>query len=176
MLGALPEVLQRVQELERICELEQPMFDAAWAAVQKVLDEQFAYSCGEYGLQRWEKLLKIVPRQEADTDERVRAVLFRLNEQLPFTMQKMAQLLDLVAPEGGYELQLKREERELLVKVSLQCKPVERLIREVLERAVPANILWSLYWEYNRQRALVGYTHAELAQKTHYQIREEVFD
>lgn len=176
MLGALPEVLQRVQELERICELEQPMFDAAWAAVQKVLDEQFAYSCGEYGLQRWEKLLKIVPRQEADTDERVRAVLFRLNEQLPFTMQKMAQLLDLVAPEGGYELQLKREERELLVKVSLQCKPVERLIREVLERAVPANILWSLYWEYNRHGALVGYIHAELAQKTHYQIREEVFD
>lgn len=176
MLGALPEVLQRVQEFERICEIEQPMFDAAWAAVQKVLDEQFAYSCGEYGLQRWEKLLQIVPRQEADADERVRAVLFRLNEQLPFTMKKMAQLLDLVAPEGGYELQLKREERELQVKVALQCKPVERLIREVLERAVPANILWSLYWEYNKQGAVAAYTHAELAEKTHYQIREEVFD
>lgn len=176
MKEALPEVLRRVQELERICEIEQPMFDAAWAAVQKVLDEQFAYSCGEHGLQRWEKLLKIVPRQDAETDERVRAVLFRLNEQLPFTMQKMAQLLDLVAPEGGYELHLKQGERELQVKVALQCKPVERLIREVLERAVPANILWSLYWEYNKNNTLAAYTHAALAEKTHYQIREEVFD
>lgn len=174
LISALPEVLQRVRELAKICELEQRPFDEAWLAVQRVLAEMYVYSCGEVGIERWEKLLKIVPREEAGQDERVRAILFRLNEQLPFTSGRLRQLLDLVAPEDGYQLEMNADEYELVVRVALYCKSVERLIVEVLERTLPANISWELYWEYNRHWQLGEYTHAELARWTHYQLREEV--
>lgn len=170
----MPDVLQRINEFKRVCELEQPEFDAAWQAVQQVLDEQFAYSCGEVGMARREKLLGIVPRSTADKDERVRAILFRLNEQLPFTVGKLQTLLDLVSPTGQYKLVPDYDNRELAVEASLYCKPVERLLREVLERTLPANILWDLYWEYNNHELLATMTHEELAARTHYQLREEV--
>lgn len=174
LIAALPEVLQRVRELAEICELEQGAFDGAWQAVQSVLAEMCVYSCGEVGIERWEKLLKIVPREEVGQDERVRAILFRLNEQLPFTTGRLCQLLDLVAPENGYQLEMNENEYELVVRVSLYCKAVERLIVEVLERTLPANISWELYWEYNRHWQLGEYKHSELAALTHYQMREEV--
>lgn len=175
LLDALPDVLQRVRDLARVCDLEQSSFDAAWLAVEQVLAEQFAAKCSDYGLKRWEKLLKITPRQGAEQDERMRTVLFRLNEQLPFTLSKLETLLDLVAPTDGYSIELDYAAREMVVQVSLVCKPVARLISEVLMRTVPANILWELYWDYNKHCQMAARTHGALAAKTHYQIREEVF-
>lgn len=176
MLQALPPMLQRVQELEKICALEQPMFDEAWAAVARILGEQFVLSASEVGLARCEEMLKIAPVSGADTEERRRAILFRLNEQLPFTLKKLDNLLALVSPAGEYRLAVDNEQRELAVHLSLYCKPVARLIKEVLERTVPANILWEILWQYNTHAMLAAYTHAELAEKSHYEIREEVFE
>ncbi len=174
LIDALPPVLQRIKDLERICEIEQPFFDAAWQAVDRSLQEQFVLACGEYGLSRWEKLLGISCRADADTNERLRAILFRLNEQLPFTYTKLKSLLALVSPEGEYSIELDREQMRLAVNVSLYCKPVERLIIAVLEKTLPANILWELVWSYNYYRQVAVYTHGALAEKTHYEIREEV--
>ena len=106
LLAALPPVLQQIKELAEICELERPHFAEAWVKTQQILDEQYPHICGEYGLQRWEKMLGIVPSAEADLDKRRRAVLLLLNEQLPFTMVRLRELLARVAPEGGYEVEL----------------------------------------------------------------------
>lgn len=176
LVGYLPSVLAEVHELEKICNLEQPLFDEAWQAVDNVLSEQFATTCGEYGLARWENLLKITPSEGSDTEERLRAVLFRLNEQLPFTIRKLEMLLGLVSPAGGCNVEMDYDERRLDVWLSLYCRPMERLIREVLERALPANILCVVHWNYNTHAMAAVYTHAELADMTHYAIREEVFE
>lgn len=174
LIEVMPQNLQQVREFGKICELEQPLFDDAWAALDKVKAEQFVYACSEYGLERREKLLKIIPRQEADREERIRAVLFRLNEQLPFTKAKVAELLETVSDEDGCEMLLDYDSQELQVLVDLHYKEAERLIREVLDRTLPAAILWDILLDYNKYGDLAVYTHEQLAEKTHYQIREEV--
>lgn len=176
LVGYLPPLLADVRELAKICALEQPLFDTAKEDLANVQREQFAVICGEYGLSRWEAMLKITPREGADEEERTRAVLFRLNEQLPFTLQKLEMLLGLVSPENSCELALDYDERRLDVGLSLYCKPVERLITEVLHRTLPANILCVLQWKYNTHTIVGGYTHEELAERTYYAIREEVFE
>lgn len=176
MARHLPPVLADVRELEKICNLEQPLFEEANVDLAKVAAEQFVLTCGEYGLARWEEMLKITPRDGADEDERMSAVLFRLNEQLPFTLRKLEMLLGLVSPKDSCTLSMDYAERRLDVGLSLYCKPVERLITEVLNRTLPANILCVKQWNYNTHAIAAGYKHGELAEKTHYGIREEVFE
>lgn len=174
MLAKLPPLLQRVNELGKICAIEQPFFVRLADDVQRVLAEQYPLLCGDYGFSRWEKLLGILPARAAGDEERLRAILFRLNEQLPFTYAKLKELIALVSPAGEYSIEFLAEEKRLVVKVSLVCKRSEQLLCEVLSRTLPANILWELQWYYNTHGKLIGYTHSELAELTHYKIKEEV--
>lgn len=174
LLTALPPVLQRVHELARICELEQPEFDRAWAGADQILQEQFLLLCGEYGLNRWEQLLGILPNQSASAGERVKSILFQLNAQAPFTYAKLKEMIALISPSGEYSMELLYDELRLEFKLSLFCKSIERLLTEVLRQTLPANIEWRLDWYYNTHEKAAAYTHGELAARTHYQIREEV--
>ena len=176
LLAALPPVLQQIKELSAICDLEQPHFAEAWVKTQQVLDEQYPHICGEYGLQRWEKMLGIVPSADADLDDRRTAVLLMLNEQLPFTLARLRELLARVAPEGGYEVELLPEEYLLRLRLDLAEKDYLRVLRQVLERTLPANMLLELVLLFNSYGALAAYTHGQLAARQHKTIREEVME
>lgn len=172
----LPPVLQRVNELGRVSRLEQPEFDRARAAHEQVLQEMFPYICTEYGLERWEKMLGVSPGA-ADTErQRRQVVLLRLSEQLPFTMRRLAEMLALVAPEEQYYIELVPAEYLLRVRVSLIGKSYFRVLQDVLERTLPANLLLDLDLLYNRYGYLVGMTHGELGSLRHHDLREEVID
>ena len=176
LLTALPPVLQQIKELAAICDLEQPHFAGVWPKIQQVLDEQYPQICGEYGLQRWEKMLGLVPSSNADLNERRQAVLLMLNEQLPFTLARLRELLARVAPNGGYELELLPEEYLLRLRLNLAEKSYLRVLRQVLERTLPANMLLELELLYNSHGQLAAYTHGQLAAWQHKTIREEVME
>ncbi len=172
----LPPVLQRVRELERVSLLEQPEFDRARAAHEQVLQELFPYICTEYGLSRWEKMLGVSPGANDSVERRRQVVLLRLSEQLPFTMRRLADILARVAPEGQYYIELHPAEYLLRVRLSLIGKSYFRVLQDVLDRTLPANLLLDLDLLYNRYGYLVGMTHGELAGLRHHDLREEVIN
>ncbi len=176
LLMALPPILRQIEELAVICDLEQPHFAEAWVKTQQVLDEQYPYICGEYGLQRWEKMLGLVPSVDAELNKRRRAVLLMLNEQLPFTLARLRELLARVAPNGGYEVELLPEEYLLRLRLDLAEKDYLRVLRQVLERTLPANMLLDLVLLFNSYGKLAAYTHGQLAARQHKTIREEVME
>ncbi len=170
----LPPSLQRIDGLGRVCGLEQAAFDRARAAHERVLQEMFPYICTTYGLSRWEKMLGVSPGV-ADSEERRRqVVLLRLAEQLPFTMRRLADIMARVAPEEQYYLELHPAEYLLRVRLSLIGKSYFRVLQDVLERTLPANLLLDLDLLYNRYGYLVGMTHGELSSLRHHDLREEV--
>lgn len=170
----LPPVLQRVRELGRICALEQPEFTAAAAACEKVCGELFPYICTAYGLERWEKMLAIVPAATDTVEQRRQLVLLRLSEQLPFTLRRLEEMLARVAPKEQYYLELLPGEYTLKVRISLIGKSYLRVLRDVLERVLPANIRLDMDLLYNRYGYLTDRTHGELAARRHSELREEV--
>ena len=171
--AALPPTLQGIRELMRICRIEQPEFAAVWPDIERVLAEQYPLICSEYGLSRWEKLLGLLPGNNAGKEERLQAIFFRLNEQLPFTFARLRQLIALIVPENEYSIEFFDEEKRFVIRLSLYCKKVERLLSDLLRRTLPANILWELAWFYNKHLFLQRYTYGELSSFTHYYIREE---
>ncbi|MBQ3179976.1 MAG: DUF2313 domain-containing protein [Firmicutes bacterium] len=172
----LPPVLQRVQELMRICEIEQQVLTAAETAMEQVLLEQFAAEAGEYGIARWEKMLGIVPPAGVPAAERRRIVQLRLGEQLPFTWQRLREMLSAVVSEDEYLLELIPGEYRLKVRLALSGKGSLNEVAAVLRRVLPANILLDMALLYNTHGIVQGKTHGELAALTHREIREEVFE
>lgn len=61
LLEYLPPVLQEVREFQAITKVEQPEINAAWDALDTVLNDQFLETATEEGVARWEKELSILP-------------------------------------------------------------------------------------------------------------------
>lgn len=172
----LPPVALQIQDVARILALEQPYMALAWQHVEQVLLEQLIMQAGEYGIGRWEKLLQLCGRESLQLEERRRAVLLRLNEQLPFTMARLRELLAVSLPEGEYLLTLDPAAYTLHVFLELSAKNCAPALRELLQRVVPANLRLDLQLLYNTYGRIKGYTHRQLAALRHWEIREEVLN
>lgn len=172
----LPQVLRRIREMMRICEIEQSVCDRLAEDMEQALLEQYVSRAGAGGIERWEKLLGIVPPKDAAVAERRRVVQLRLSEQLPFTLPRLREMLSGVVSEDEYILELMPDEYCLRVRLALSGKGSLNEIKEVLRRVVPANILLDMMLLYNTHGIVGGKTHGELAALSHREIREEVFD
>lgn len=170
----LPPVALQIRDVAQVLDVEQPFLATAWQNVERALLELLIMQAGEYGISRWERLLQIDGRQSLSLSERRRAVLLRLNEQLPFTISRLRQLLAANVPEGEYVLTLDPAAYTLHVYLELTSKACAPALRELLRRVVPANLQLDLQLLFNTHGKLAGYRHQDLAERTHWAIREEV--
>lgn len=168
----LPFVIRNYAEFQAITESEQPEFERAWAYTDDLLDNQFVATAGEMGLSRWEQILGITPKGTDTLDNRRFAILARLNEQLPFTLRRLQELLEVLCGEGGCTVAI--TDYTLTTKVSLASKGHFTAVGELLERVTPQNLILRLVQLYNTHGELGRFTHGELAGFTHIQLREEV--
>ena len=86
LIHYLPYAVRDFAEFKGIAVGEQPEFELAWSLVDGLLDNQFVYTAGAYGLSRWESMLEIVPKATDTLEERRFRILVRLGELLPYTM------------------------------------------------------------------------------------------
>lgn len=61
LIDYLPPVLQRVFDIIAITDAQQPLYEDAWAALQRVMDNQFLSTADEAGVSVWERELNVTP-------------------------------------------------------------------------------------------------------------------
>ena len=83
LINYLPAILQSVREFKAIMESEQPELNALWDALDTALTDQYLLEAGEYGISRWEEILKIIPVPGGTLDERRFRIYTMLNNRLP---------------------------------------------------------------------------------------------
>ena len=163
----LPEVFHETKELAVLVdEAEQPESDNLWGLLGLLWKEQFIETAEGEALSRWEKMmgLPVAPT----IDERRDAILARLREPPAFTMNVFEPMLEELCGAGQYVFEMDYERYELTV-VLVPGGPMEAL-KAFLTRRLPANISISYYV---RHLKLEEYTHEQLGERTHKQIREE---
>jgi hypothetical protein len=85
---------------------EQPELELLWAAHDKTLSDQFLLTATDYGIKRWERMLKIYPKDTDGLEMRRARVLAMLRLKLPFTIRWLrAWLTELCGPDN-YRLEL----------------------------------------------------------------------
>ncbi|AEY67901.1 hypothetical protein Clo1100_3787 [Clostridium sp. BNL1100] len=175
ILNYLPEFLQDFREFQALAASENPEIRALWGRLDNVMKEQFINDSTENGVKRWEAILKINPKGSDSLEVRKFRILTRLNEKLPYTYKKLAQQLETLCGDSGYSLDLRNYEYKLVVRVALTAKSMLAEVEKLLKRIVPVNMYIDLSLLYKQNSALGSYTHVQLREYKHEQLRSEVF-
>lgn len=170
----LPPVLARVRELDAAAAAQSPALQSAGEAVRNLFDEQFLPSANDMGLARWEKLLGILPGAADSPEQRRFRILSRINEQLPFSLRRLEQMLEALTGAGGYTITLDENTYTLGICLTLAVKRMLAETRTLLARVVPANMVTNVTLRYNTHRMLAERTHSGVQVYSHYAMKEEV--
>jgi hypothetical protein len=174
LIGYLPEVIKKIREYQALMYGEQPEIFDLFIGIDTALNNQFIITATEYGVERWEKILGIVPKATFTLDERKFTILAKLSEQLPFTYRMLEQMMTQLCGEDGFRITLQNEIYTLNVSVDLTAANNFNDVDALLKRTCPANLIINLTLEYNQHQTLKPFTHAQLQAWTHYQLRNEV--
>lgn len=172
LINYLPIFIQEYAEIKAIMDAEQVTIENTWSDSENVLKDQFVPDATENGVKRWESILNLVPKATYTLDERKFNILARLNEQLPYTLETLKNMLATMCGDDGYTVKMDYNNYMLLVKLSLSNENNIGTVKDLLCRVVPANIITSVSL-FNTHGALTPYTHGYLSAYTHRQTREE---
>jgi hypothetical protein len=174
LIDYLPSFMQSFRELNKIMETEQKEVDSLWKGCKAVLDNQFIASADEYGIERYEYMLGIVPKTTHSLEDRRFAVLTRMNKQLPYTMRSLKQMLENLCGKDGYSVELDAINYILKVRIALSQRNNYNAVCEMLDDVVPANMIIDVSLMYNQNKKFASFTHEQMKAYTHYQLRNEV--
>lgn len=172
LIEYLPPFIQKYREIKAIMDAEQVILVKTWEDAEALFANQFIQTATEDGIARYEKILGIIPKGTHTLDERRFNVLARMNEQLPYTLESLHNMLSSLCGDDGYTLSLDSNAYALSVKLALSNESNIQAVMELLNKIVPANISKSVVM-FNTHLALAGLTHEQLAKYTHKGIREE---
>lgn len=140
LINYLPYVVREFKEFQGITEGEQPEFELAWDAHEEVFTNQFIDTMGNYGLSRWEAMLKITPKGTDTFDTRRARIKTQLNNFVPYPIRVFIQMLTAIA--NGEPFTVAIEPGSYLLEIvtewgaSGQVEGLEYLIENIL----PCNI------------------------------------
>lgn len=170
----LPEVLKNIWELDTIMRVETSAVQALWQACENCMNDQFISEATENGIARREKMLDITPYATDTLDDRRFRLLARYNENMPYTRRSLANLLASLCGENGYELTVVTAKFTVGVKVALTAKKQEDSVRELLERILPYNMVFTVELLYNTWEKARPYIWGALSNITWKEMKEEV--
>lgn len=145
LINYLPYVVRAYAEFQASMAGEQPEFERAWQSVDTLLEDQFVFTAGKPGLSRWEQILGIVPRSAESLEDRRLRVLGRLNEELPYTLTRLREILQALCGEGTFTAEIPSGQYVLTVQLDYTVRNKLADVRAVLHRVCPENLLlWLL--------------------------------
>lgn len=104
LVSYLPPFLQEYDTYRETLEAENPEFKIVWDAANRVLYNEFIATADEYGISRFEKLLKIYPSKEDTLESRRLRVQIRWFDELPYTMITLLERLIMLCGKDNFTL------------------------------------------------------------------------
>jgi len=157
LLRYLPTVMRDTEELKQIMTAEQPEIFDLWEAVQRVMNEQFIGQMSDFGVRRWENILRIRPSPEDTLDDRKERILLIIRMKLPFTMRWLRRWLNDNIGANNYDLSLDRYTLHIFLNYNAWGGEWRRVFIDVLDLlgwVRPANIVLGI----TGQHAIYGET------------------
>lgn len=176
LIDYLPPYAQEYMETKAIMQAEQPEIDALWSSIETAFADQYILDATEYGVSRWESMLGISPKNTETLDERKFRILTRMNQELPYTLSKLKEMLTVLCGADGFSINLNAAQYHIEVKLAVDNESNYSEVENILNKMIPANMTQYIKVMYNSNALLMQFTHGQLSVYTHEQLRKEVFD
>lgn len=141
LLDHLPVDYRRIREFRELSGTVSTEYDAVDRAFERVENDQFITSSSEAAIARKEKPYGIVPDLTVETLAfRKRRLLSRMQENVPYTVEYLRELLDNLL--GGHltEIELDTVLLEMEALVYVESASFYQEVEKMMERIVPLNI------------------------------------
>ncbi len=176
LLSYLPLYVQNYREIQKIMESEKPEVEGLFQELYTLRQNQYILTCDEVGIERFEKLLGIVPFKSEELEKRRAKVLLAWVTDLPFTYETLEVQLTSLLTKEGFKMALYNDIYRLDVCISLFQKGMYDEVVKLLKWVVPCNIGLNPYIDYNKHRLFRPFMHKELGKFTHSELREKVIE
>ncbi len=173
-IGYMPQYMAQLREMQELYRLLQGEFDTMYFIKDKYMNECFVLTCEDYGLERYEKILGIVPPLTDSVEDRRLRVLAALNGDTPYTFERVYEKLKLLCGENNVYMEYAKDIYTLRVMVQLDAKSKYSSVIKMLREMIPCNISLICTLAYNRHSTLAPFTHKALSAYTHSGLVEEV--
>lgn len=176
IINYYPEIMKEIREFKTLAQAEDSALEIIYSELEDIMDNQFVHTAKDYGIARLEKIISLRPKYTETLESRKLKVLTKYNENKPYTIRKIKELLNTICGNGGYFLELNNG--EFLLKVTVELKSKENLdsVEEMLERVVPMNMIFKVELRFNQHLTVSKYTHGFLKNKKYIQVREDYMD
>ena len=175
LIDYLPPFLREFREMRFIMAAIQPEIDTLYEAMHNALNDQYIQYATESGIKRYEKMLKITPKDTETLEERRFRLLTIMGKEMPYTLIKLHEMLTGICGEGNYSIDLQPHNYHIMVKLALSNENNYQQVVDMLSNTLPANLTQTVQVQYNYHDILKQFTHEELTAYTHNQLRKEVF-
>ena len=174
LIEYLPYFMQEYREMATIMETEQFEVDRLWLEAENALVDQFLLEATVNGVKRWESMLGISPKDTDTLDERRFRILTKLNQELPYTLRKLEQVLTNLCGANGFSIEVTAAEYHIEVKLAVGNHNNYSEVETLLNKMIPANMTQYIRLMYNKYETVAQFAHSRLATYTHKEIRNEV--
>lgn len=169
-----PITVKNTKKFIKIAESENPEFNMLWKELDNLLSNQFINTLTEYGVLRWEKILKINPKEKDTLEDRKIKIILNIYEKLPYTITVLKEMLEDICGKDGYTINIIHNKYLLIVKICLEKKYYFNEVNDLLKRIIPANMILDFDLIYNTHETMSLYTHKHLNHFKHKEMKAEV--
>ena len=161
-----------VKEIKEIIDSLQEEFNIIGTNAEQSLNNMFILSTDEDGIARYEKITGIIPKGTDTLQDRQFNVLSKFQNKLPYTDEYLKNTISLLT-NNDFEINIDNDNYEVTVKIGLSAQKQFDTINQLLKDVIPANMLISLNYLYNKYSKYEGlYTYGEMAEYTYKGLRE----
>ncbi|MBD5531235.1 MAG: DUF2313 domain-containing protein [Lachnospiraceae bacterium] len=135
LVSYLPQFLRDYKELDATLEAEDPEFVLVWRAADRTLQNEFIESADEYGIARFEKIMKILPSTEDTIESRRARVKSKWFSMIPYTLKML--ITKLIALCGNTDFTIKKEYEDYRIEIMThlglfgQVEELERIMKDM---------------------------------------------
>lgn len=136
LLTYLPPFLQEFKENQETLNAENPEFILAWNGADRVLKNAFIETADEYGISRFERILKITPLNTDTLEIRRRRVMLRWFDRIPYTLRAFLEGLSEISRGSDFSVVKEYLKYKIGITTDLeeagQAEELDRLIEEMM--------------------------------------------
>lgn len=141
LVSYLPPFMADFKEVAVTLEAENPEFKIIWDAANQVLYNEFIATADEYGISRFEAILKILPSKEDTLESRRARVQARWFNAIPYTMKALISKLIALCCDNNFTITKQFDFYRLELETHLELYGQVDELEYIINTMLPCNIV-----------------------------------
>lgn len=135
-----PEIMKDNETMKALYGVQKDEVQSVHDEIQMNIDNTFLQSLNLYGIQKWEKVLRLESNADLDINTRKELLLTKRRFRPPFTRQNLQKILESVWGDGNYTFKIYPNEFQLIIDIHTNEPEVYLKFQKYIRSLIPANI------------------------------------